>query len=77
MSIPVLKTAENPSVFHRHDVTGIRKYDPVAELRTYSCSLAGIERNREIMQQQPFPFLTDGETPSAFPIQRELTVTRK
>lgn len=57
MSIPAFKTAKNPSVFHRHDVPGISKYDPVAELRADSRSLAGIEGNREIMQEQALAFL--------------------
>lgn len=77
MSIPVLKTAENPSVFHRHNIASIRKYDPVTELRADSRSLAGIEGDCQIMQQQALPLLTDGETPSAFPIQREQTETRQ
>jgi hypothetical protein len=52
MSIPAFKAAENPSVFHRHDISGIRKYDPVTELRADSRSLAGIEGNGKIMKQE-------------------------
>lgn len=57
MSIPVFKTAKNPSVFHRHDIPGICKYDAMLKLRADSRSLAGIEGNREIMKEQALPFL--------------------